>query len=184
MVYVLLADGFEEIEAITPIDLLRRADIMVETVALGSRTVTGAHGIPVVADRLIDEVVVDDRIQAVLLPGGQPGTDNLEADERVKKLIEKAYENGIIIAAICAAPSILAKMGLLQDKSSAVYPDYAHFLSCPKEDGALWDPPFVSGKSAGHAIDFSLLLIEALRDKQTAFSVAQAIYYTHKTACG
>lgn len=178
MVYVFLADGFEEIEAITPIDLLRRAGIKVMTVGVGSSTPTGARGITVMAD-ISDEVFLPDKnTEAVVLPGGHPGTANLERSETVKRAIRLASEKDITVAAICAAPSILGFAGLLRGKKATVYPGEAKSLggSYSKEP-LVYDEPFLTAKSAGYAIDFSLKLIEIIKGKQASDDVAAAIYY-------
>ena len=117
MVYVFLADGFEEIEAVTPIDILRRAGRTVMTAAVGAKPVTGAHGLRRYADMDASQARIDDA-QAVLLPGGMPGTTNLENSEAVRSFLRKAVEKGIYIGAICAAPSILGHICLLYTSPS------------------------------------------------------------------
>ena len=107
MVLVFLAEGFEEIEAITPIDLLRRAEIDVVTVGVGEQGINGAHGIPVLADITDNQVELSDKIEMIVLPGGMPGTLNLEKSHSVQRSIDYCYEKGKYIVAICAAPSIL-----------------------------------------------------------------------------
>ncbi len=114
MIYLFLADGFEETEAIVPLDILKRVEVGVTTVGIGGRAVVGAHGIAVGADISDKEMSVPDDIDGVILPGGMPGTLNLEKSPLVRACIEKASENGKLIAAICAAPSILGRTGLLR----------------------------------------------------------------------
>lgn len=115
MVYVFLADGFEECEALAPADILRRGGIDLKTVGVTGKTVTGAHGIPVICDITADEAVKED-LSAVILPGGMPGTLNLRKSRAVQEFIDFAAEKGLIIGAICAAPSILGAKGLLKNK--------------------------------------------------------------------
>lgn len=178
MVYVFLAEGFEEIEALTPVDLLRRAGIKVTTVGIGSATPTGAHGVTVMADTSDEIFFPDNKLEAVLLPGGTPGTANLERSETVKRAIRLASDKDITVAAICAAPSILAGAGLLHNKKAAAYPTQAKLLgeSYSKEN-LVYDAPFLTAKSAAYATEFSLKLIEIIKDKETADKVAAAIYY-------
>ena len=115
MVYVFLADGFEEIEALTPVDYLRRAGIEVATCGIGHKTVTGSKGIPVVCDKQIEEISLE-KADMLILPGGLGGVKGISESACAMKLISEAYARGIRISAICAAPTILAKMGLLQGK--------------------------------------------------------------------
>ena len=118
MYYVFLAEGFEEVEALAPIDIMRRADIEVYTVGVGHKTVTGSHGIPVVADVIDCEIGPDSDCEGIILPGGMPGTLNLEKADTVQKFIDYCAENGKLLAAICAAPSVLGHKGLLNGKKA------------------------------------------------------------------
>ena len=120
MIYLFLANGFEEVEALTPLDYLRRCELPVKTVAVGNRLVTGSHKITVTADLLISEVRPEDA-QMIILPGGMPGTLNLEQSAKVQEMIDYCAENGRWIAAICAAPSILGHKGLLHGKRATCY---------------------------------------------------------------
>jgi 4-methyl-5(b-hydroxyethyl)-thiazole monophosphate biosynthesis len=178
MVYVFLADGFEEMEAITPIDLLRRAGIEVTTVGVGSSTPTGAHGITVMAD-LADEVFLPGRdTEAIVLPGGQPGAANLERSETVKRAVRLASEKDITVAAICAAPGILARAGLLRGRRATVFPSDAQELGeSYTGEPVVCDGPFLTAKSAGCAVDFSLKLIEIIKGAGCAKDVADKIFY-------
>lgn len=123
MVYIFLADGFEEIEALAPLDIMRRANIDVKTVGVTGEWVTGAHNITVKADILPGEVDYT-KLDCVILPGGLPGTTNLEKDERVQAAIDYANEKGGLLCAICAAPSILGHKGLLKGKEATCYPGF------------------------------------------------------------
>ena len=120
MIYVFLANGFEECEALAPVDILRRGGLDVKTVGVGGKTVSGSHGIPVVCDITEDEAVTDG-LEAIVLPGGMPGTLNLEKSNSVQRFIDFAVQNGLIIGAICAAPSILGHKGLLRGKKPPVF---------------------------------------------------------------
>jgi 4-methyl-5(b-hydroxyethyl)-thiazole monophosphate biosynthesis len=122
-VLVPLADGFEEIEAVTIVDLLRRAGVEVRTASLAGREVTGSHGITVMADSGLDEVEAGD-YDMIVLPGGMPGTTHLKSDSRVARLLRQFAESGRYTAAICAAPSVLAHAGLLEGRKATSFPGF------------------------------------------------------------
>ena len=121
MIYVFLADGFEETEAIAPIDLLRRAGKDVVTVGVGDNIIRGSHGIPVVTDTIAQEAPLTDELEMIVLPGGMPGTLNLEKSDYVQRAIDYCVSNNKYIGAICAAPSILGHMGLLKGRKAVCY---------------------------------------------------------------
>ena len=123
MFYVFLAEGFEETEALAPVDVMRRAKLDVKTVGVTGECVTSSHGVPVKADITIDNIDLDD-VQGVVLPGGMPGTLNLEANEKVIEAVKYSCENGKIVAAICAAPSILGHLGILDGKKATCFPGF------------------------------------------------------------
>jgi 4-methyl-5(b-hydroxyethyl)-thiazole monophosphate biosynthesis len=181
-VYLFLADGFEEIEAIAPIDILRRANINIQTVSIsGTKEVTGAHGIIIHADRLFTEIdlVHNDML---ILPGGMPGTKNLDAHQALKALLAKQFEKGGKIAAICAAPSILGKMGLLEGKEATCYPGFEDALSGAtiSLEKVVMDKNIITAKGAGVAVEFALKLVEELDCKSEAERIAAAICLTTK----
>lgn len=167
MIYVFLAKGFEELEALAPVDVLRRAGIEVKTVGVTGKRVSGSHGISVNCDITISEAVFDD-LDGIILPGGLPGTTNLENDETVNKFIDYAWDNGKFIGAICAAPMILGHKGLLHGKNAVCYTGFekeltgAHVLDRP----AVRDGNIVTGWGAGGAMDFALLYLEAISDSE------------------
>ncbi|MEG1651088.1 MAG: DJ-1/PfpI family protein [Oscillospiraceae bacterium] len=178
MVYVFLADGFEEMEAFTPVDLLKRAGINVATVGIGSSTPTGSHGVTVMADISEELFFPDNDIEAIVLPGGMPGTDNLELSPAVKRAIRLASEEEITVAAICAAPRILAHENLLHGRKATVFPSFREELTDSYVDeSVVYDSPFLTARAAGSAVDFSLKLIEIIKDRQTAKKVADSIFY-------
>ncbi len=166
MIYVFLADGFEEMEAITPIDMLRRVGVEVVTVGIGTAAPRGSHGIAVQADITEDEVTTDG-LQGVILPGGLPGTTNLEASETVQRLLDYAAENNLLIAAICAAPSVLGHKGLLDGHRYTCFPGFETVAGACSEPAVL-DGRIVTGKGAGAAIAFGAKLIEALCGREKA----------------
>lgn len=177
MIYVLLADGFEEIESIEPIDIMRRAGLNVTTVALKDYTVTGTHNIPVKADILIDDVIKED-MELLMLPGGA-GHTNLDESKVVHELIDYAEENGLYIAAICASPSILGKRGLLKGKKATCFPGFEKYLegAVVVSDKAVIDGKVITGKGAGAAGDFGFLIVETLKNKQSADELKGLMQY-------
>ena len=181
-VYVLLADGFEEIEGLTVVDLLRRADISVETVSImDTKTVHGSHGIPVKADVKFKNA--DFKAGTMLvLPGGMPGTLNLRDHEGVQKQILKYNKKGKQIAAICAAPTILGGLGLLEGRKATVYPGMDDGLggAVYKDKKVVTDGNITTGRAMGAAIPFALRLIEILRGEEAAAKTAESIVCKEK----
>ena len=178
-VFVFLADGFEEIEAIAPIDILRRADIDVSIISINSeKTVRGAHGIKIIADFVFSEADFSN-IDLLFLPGGMPGTANLDAHAGLKELIIKQHEQGKNIAAICAAPSILGKMDLLLGKEAICYPGFENQLKGANlsDKKVVKSDKIITGKGAGVAIEFALKLVEELKSKAIADKVSDSICY-------
>ena len=179
MIYVFLANGFEETEAITPIDMLRRCGKEVITVGVTGKVVTGSHNIPVACDITIDETSTEG-LEMVVLPGGMPGTKNLAANARVAELIRSCYDRNILIGAICAAPSVLGEMGLLDGKKAVCYPGFedalkgAEVLTVP----AVRDGNIITARGAGAALEFSYELISALIDNAAAEKLAGNIVWT------
>lgn len=177
MVYFLMTDGFEEIEAITPIDFLRRCGANVKTVAVGdSKRVVGAHNIPIEADINFDEIDKKD-LQMLVLPGG-PGHIGLKC-EKVYALIGYAAENNIPIGAICAAPSIIGELGMLDGKRVTCFPGYEKMLKgaviCG--DPAVHDGQFITACGAGAAGEFAFLLAEELFGRQKSEEIKSAMQF-------
>lgn len=178
-VYVLLADGFEEIEALGPVDILRRAGLQVFTVGVTGKMVTGAHQIPVVADLETAHFQMDENTAMVFLPGGGTGTENLLASDFVGKLLEQAEQRDVYIAAICAAPLVLKKAGLLAGKKATAFPTVQEELSqvatvtgrAVEIDGRV-----ITGRSAGVMLEFAHLLLEKLEGKEKADAVIASLY--------
>jgi 4-methyl-5(b-hydroxyethyl)-thiazole monophosphate biosynthesis len=170
MVYCFLADGFEEMEAFCPIDILRRGDCEVTVVGVGEEIITGSHGISVCTDLTDNEISLDDNLDMVILPGGMPGTLNLEKNANVRKAVEFCVNNGKYISAICAAPSILGHMGLLKGKEAVCFPGFEEQLGCAKlsEDFVCKDGYVITAKGAGVAQEFGLKLLACLKGEETA----------------
>ena len=175
MVVLFLANGFEEIEALTPVDLLRRAGVEVVTVGIGGKAVTGSHGITVMADT---DTLPHGDIDMVILPGGMPGASNLDASPMVAEALTKAQASGGYLAAICAAPMVLGHQGYLIGKRAVCFPGFESELT-----GAVVDPDafvvrdghVITAKGMGAALDFGLALVTALKDEQTALTLRKAV---------
>ncbi|HEY6913435.1 MAG TPA: DJ-1 family glyoxalase III [Paludibacter sp.] len=175
--YFFLANGFEEIEAIAPIDIFRRANIEVITVSISdNKEVAGAHGVSVLADNLFSEIDFNGDF-LIFLPGGMPGTKNLDAHEGLKNLINTQVKAGKPIAAICAAPSILGKMGLLEGKEAICYPGFENQLLGAKisEKKIVKSGTISMAKGAGVTIQFALKLVEDLKGKAEADRITNSI---------
>lgn len=176
MVYLFLANGFETIEALAVVDMLRRAKIDVKKVGVTGKIVTSSHNIDVTADIEIDEFDVKDA-DAVVLPGGMPGTLNLEADKTVQGTIDYCIENKKYICAICAAPSILGHKGLLKGKEAICFPGFENDLTGAilSDKYVVTDGLIITARGAGVAIDFGLEIVKALKGEETAENVRKTI---------
>lgn len=176
MIYVFLANGFEEIEALTTVDILRRAELDVKIVGVGGKTVTGSHGISVVAD-LGEKDVATDGMELVVLPGGMPGTLNLEKSPIVTASIRYCLDNGLYVAAICAAPSILGHMNALKGCTATCFPGFEKELN----GASLSSQPVcvsgrvITGKGAGVAVDFALRIVAELCGSQQSVAIKKAL---------
>lgn len=178
-VCVFLADGFEEIEGLTVVDLLRRVQIEVNMVSItGEMTVHGAHGIDVQADELFENMNYEEQ-DMLVLPGGMPGTIHLGQHEGLEKLLRTFYEQKKYIAAICAAPSVLGKYGFLQEREATSYPGFEKELVGAKyvTDAVAVSDFVITSRGMGTAIDFSLAIITQLVGKERANQIAEAIIY-------
>ena len=178
MVIVFLANGFEEIEALTTVDVLRRAGLTVQTIGVGGVTITGAHGLTVMADCAGDDFVfAKDTAQAVVLPGGLPGTTNLSASSLVRETLLEAHRQGVMVCAICAAPSILGELGILQGKSATCYPGYEEQLlgAQPTGESVVSDGGCITAKGAGVTVDFALAIVARLVSPQKAREIGEAM---------
>lgn len=180
MIYAFLANGFEESEAITPIDMLRRCKKDVVTVGVGGAIIKGSHGIPVFADIEDREVILDENLEMIILPGGMPGTLNLEKSEAVQNAIDYCVKNNIFIGAICAAPSILGHKGLLDSKNACCYTGYETQLGNAifnAEAKTVTDGIFITARGAGVSAEFGFALVEALISKERRKTLEEAMRY-------
>ncbi len=179
-VYVFLADGFEEIEGLTVVDILRRAGAEVVTVSImGRKEIHGSHRITVLADALLEQTDTSDG-DMLVLPGGLRGTENLEGCPAALQAVAKAAGEGKKVAAICAAPRILASLGLLDGREAIVYPSMESFLENAKicREPAVADGNIITGRGMGAAVPFAIKLTEQLYGSQKAQEIAREIVYT------
>ena len=176
MVYLFLADGFEEVEALCPLDLLRRAGADVKTVGVTGKYVAGAHDITVTADILPEEMVLDRDLEMIILPGGMPGTNNLDASGAVHEAVRYAAERGITIGAICAAPLIIGKLGYLSGRSAVCYPGFEKYLigANISAKSVVVDENYITAKGMGVAGPFGLALVTALFGEECAQELFRA----------
>lgn len=176
-IFVFLADGFEEIEAIAIIDVLRRAELDTTTVSISKQfLVKGAHNISVQADILFEDL--DPLMGTMLvLPGGMPGTKNLDAHNGLQRLIMEYYGKGKRIAAICAAPMILGKLNLLRNSEATCYPGYEEYLTDAilSKNRVAESGRIITSKGPGSAIEFALKIVETMSDTETAKRIAKAM---------
>lgn len=182
MIYIFLANGFEEIEALCPLDLLRRAELEVTTVGIGGTYIKGAHGITVAAD-ITDRDYTDCTPGMIILPGGMPGTNNLNASDTVQSAIEYATENGSYIAAICAAPMILGKKNLLTGKRATCFPGFEKYLAGAdviSDAGVVRDGRFITAAGMGAALDFGLELVSIFKGKEYANELRHTVIADRK----
>ncbi|MDL2324787.1 DJ-1/PfpI family protein [Ruminococcaceae bacterium OttesenSCG-928-A16] len=177
-VYIFLADGFEEIEAITPIDILRRAGATVITVGVTGPMVTGAHGVVVQADIDGKNFTLPQDAAMVVLPGGGVGTQNLASSPLIEEVLKEASAANMYIAAICAAPTVLHKYGLLQGKTATAFPDMQAELTTSKVTGGgvEVDGNIITARSAGVALQFAAQLAALVMGQQAAQQTIDSIY--------
>lgn len=176
MIYVFLSHGFEEMEAIAPIDILRRAELDVQIVGVQDDVIVGAHGIAVGCDTTVDHIDYA-HLEMIVLPGGMPGTLGLEKSPGVQRCIDYAAENGLWIGAICAAPSILGHKGLLDGREAVCFPGYEQELRGAAVSGksVCVDGRFITAKGAGAAVEFGLRLVQCLKGRARAETLGASL---------
>jgi 4-methyl-5(b-hydroxyethyl)-thiazole monophosphate biosynthesis len=180
-VYVFLAEGFEEVEALLPVDLLRRAGVEAEMVSVtGNRMVKSSHSVKIEADRLYEEIKVKEA-DMLVLPGGMPGTRNLAAHTGLCEALKSFHKEGKPVAAICAAPSVLGANGILEGKRATCYPGFEGELKGAKvvAEPSVTDGNVITGKGAGAATEFALALVEKLISKEKALEIKAQIQFSH-----
>lgn len=168
MLHLFLAPGFEEIEALATLDILRRCELDIITISItGKRLVHGAHGIPVMADALFRRSTIE-QSKGLILPGGMPGAKNLTLHEGLRKALLRHNAAGTLIAAICAAPMVLGKIGILQDRKSTCYPGFENYLTgaIVSEERVVCDGNIITGKGPGAVIDFAFSIAAQFKNQE------------------
>lgn len=178
MVYIILGAGFEEAEAIVPCDLLRRAGAETKLVGIGGRDIVGGHGITVRADCSTEEVDLTEA-EMLVLPGGLGGVQSIRASKTVTEALKAVYAHGGYIAAICAAPTIAAQLGMTDGKNATCYPGMEVEMGAARmcDAPAVRDGRVITGRAAGTAFDFGLLLVETLCGVEATQKVRNAVVY-------
>ena len=176
MIIVLLAEGFEEIEALTPVDMMRRAGLDVKTVGISGKTVVGSHGITVVADATPDEIDLS-KVDFAVFPGGMPGSLNLDASPFTDEIIKAVNENGGRMAAICAAPLVLGRRGLLKGKRATCYPGFEKELIGAEcvDEGVVTDGSITTARGMGVSLAFAKELISLIVGKEKAEELGRGV---------
>lgn len=177
MVYMLLGTGFEETEAVAPLDILRRAGVKVLTVGIDGKTVCGSHKIPVVADITLEEMDLSE-MDMIVIPGGMGGVASLRACPAALEALKFGWDNGKYVAAICAGPTVLADLGITDGRHATCYPGQEIHMGnakMEKDAAVVADGRLITGTSAGCAIPFGLALAEALVGKEAAEKVKEQI---------
>lgn len=177
MIYIFLAPGFEEIEALTPVDVLRRAGLSVTVAGVGSKQITGSHGITVVCDETAENLTPSVNLEAVILPGGMPGTLNLEKSAKVNEFIDYAYNNGKLLCAICAAPSVLGHKNILNGKNAVCFPGFEQELYGAKlsNEYVVQDGNIITARGMGVSLQFGLTIAEQFVGKEKAEKIKSSL---------
>jgi len=181
MIYLFLAEGFEEIEALTVVDILRRANLEIETISISNNNIVkGSHNIEIKADKIFNEIDTNN-IQMAILPGGMPGATNLYNHSGLKQLLLKLNDSNTLIAAICAAPFVLGQFGILKSKKAICYPGFEDKLTEAKivNENVVADKNVITSKGPGTAIEFALKIVEILKNKKQveALKASMLLYY-------
>lgn len=170
MLYMFFADGFEEVEAIAALDVIRRAGIEIMSIGVDSDIITGAHNIKIICDTTTDKIIYNNSVDAVILPGGMPGTTNLMNNTVVNEFIDWCYNDNKLICAICAAPMILGKKGLLEGRNAVCFPGFEDELkgAVISSDYVCNSNGIITAKGMGSAVNFGLEIVAELTDRETA----------------
>lgn len=179
MIYLFLATGFEECEALAPLDILRRANIPVKTVGIGAKRIIGSHGIEITADICEDEIILDDNLLGIILPGGMPGTINLEKSITVQEAIDFSAKRNLMISAICAAPSILGHKNLLNNKKATCFSGFeAELIGAQvSESPVVSDGNIITAYGAGAAFDFGFEILRYLTNDENSNNLRKQMRY-------
>jgi 4-methyl-5(b-hydroxyethyl)-thiazole monophosphate biosynthesis len=175
-VLVPLAEGFEEIEAMTVVDVLRRAGIKVVTAGLPGTIVQGSRNVKVIADTKLEDIVEKD-FDALVLVGGSPGYSNLSKSNKILKIVGDYHRDGKLVAAICGAPTVLAEAGILTNIKATVYPGLEKYIPKPRSERVLLEGNVMTSQAPGTAMEFSLKLVEYLAGKETMRNVSEQLVF-------
>ena len=180
MVYIILGTGFEDMEAVCPCDILRRGGVEGQFAGIGGRLVTGGNGVTVQTDCTVEEIEFE-KLEMIVLPGGMGGVHSILASETALNAVKWAYENEKYVAAICAAPTILAKLGVTDGQRATVYPGMEDQMGSAvmQDANAVRDGKVLTGRAPGAAMDFGLLLLQTLKDAETAARVQSGMGDKH-----
>lgn len=180
MLYMFFAEGFEEVEAIAALDVIRRAGIDIKTVGVDSDTVKGSHNITVICDTTTDKITYDENIAGIILPGGMPGTTNLMNNNVVDRFIDLCYENNKLICAICAAPMILGRKGLLVGREAVCFPGFEDELKGAfiSEKYVCNSNKIITAKGMGSAIKFGLEIVAEFTDRDMSDKLFSTLQYS------
>lgn len=173
-VMVPFAEGFEEIEAMTIVDVLRRAGIGVDMVGVVGSSITGSHGVRMTMDKKISDVNPDE-YDAIVLPGGNPGYLNLSRTGKVLEIIKRLNVRGKLICAVCASPYVLARAGVLEGRRATIYPGMEKEIPYPRSDKVVVDGNIVTSQGPGTAMDFALKIVEKLAGSQRALALKRSL---------
>lgn len=181
MVYIILGEGFEEIEAVAPGDILRRGGVEVKYAGIGGDTIVGSHGIGVQTDCRVEEIDLSDA-EMIVVPGGMGGVKSILGSKTALDAVKKAYDAGIKVAAICAGPLVLTKLHILDGKRAVCYPGLEDEMSgdMSQENSTETDGTVITGRGPGAALDFGLRLLEVLRGREAADAAASGLYYERR----
>ena len=180
MVYIILGKGFEEIEAVAPCDILRRGGVEVKFAGIGGLEITGGNGITVKADCTVEEMDLE-AMELIMLPGGLGGVNSILGSEAALNAVKYAYENDRFVTAICAAPTVLAKLGITDGRQATVYPGMEDQMgsACMQDANAVRDGKVLTGRAPGAAYDFAYLLLETLKGAETAGKIRTGMVYKY-----
>lgn len=182
MFYIFFANGFEEVEAIATLDVIRRAEIEIKSVGIGGKTVVGTHKIPVICDLTEKDVAFDNSLEGIILPGGMPGTTNLLNSFVVDRAVNYCVNNDLLICAICAAPMILGKKGILKSHKAVCFPGFENELSGAEisNEYVCEDGKIITAKGMGSAIEFGLKIVAAVKGNRFAAELKSTLQCPQK----
>lgn len=177
MFYMFFADGFEEVEAIATLDVIRRAGIEIKSIGIGSNIIEGAHGIKIICDSTDSDITLSDDLNGIILPGGMPGTTNLMNNDTVNKFVDYCSENKLLLCAICAAPMILGRKGLLNGCKAICFPGFEEELIGAEisDKFVCRDGNIITAKGMGSAVNFGLEIVSAVKGIDAANSLKSTL---------